>query len=169
MTTRSLLATINKALVLIAFITTSAIAQDANKAPSASDPKVPVGTVGPVEARSPYAFNALSMLRALPDGSLFVNDAQRRQLVRLDASLQQITVIADTVASPLPYGMRQAGMLSYLGDSTIIVDPSTLSFVVLNALGRVVKVMAPPRISDIYQLASMNLGSNAFDSKGRLV
>ncbi len=169
MITRSLLVTINSALVLVALVTISAAAQDVNKAPSASDPKVPVGTVGPVEARSPHAFNALSMLRSLPDGSLFVNDAQRRQLVRLDASLQQITVIADTAAAPLPYGQRQAGMLSYLGDSTIIVDPSTLSFVVLNALGKVVKVMAPPRISDINQLASMNLGSNAFDAKGRLV
>ena len=173
MINRSLLVTMKRvffsaALVAIP-VAIPVAAQDANKAPAASDPKVPVGTVGPVEARSPHAFNSLSMLRSLPDGSLFVNDAQRRQLIRLDASLQQVTVIADTAAAPLPYGQRQAGMLSYLGDSTIIVDPSTLSFVVLNAQGKVVKVMAPPRISDINQLASMNLGSNAFDAQGRLV
>ncbi len=169
MINRSLLVTMERALFAAALVATPVAAQDANKAPAASDPKVPVGTVGPVESRSAYAFSSLSMLRSLPDGSLFVNDAQRRQLVRLDASLQQVTVIADTAAAPLPYGQRQSGMLSYLGDSTIIVDPATLSFVVLNAQGKVVKVMAPPRISDIYQLASMNLGSNAFDAQGRLV
>ena len=173
MINRSAVVTMKHAIFAGAFVAMSAAstvaAQDANKAPTASDPKVPVGTVGPVEARSPHAFTSLSMLRSLPDGALFVNDAQRRQLVRLDASLQQVTVIADTAAAPLPYGQRQAGMLSYLGDSTIIVDPSTLSFVVLNAQGKVVKVMAPPRISDINQLASMNLGSNAFDANGRLI
>ncbi len=135
----------------------------------AQEPQIPVRSLGPVEARSTQSLTAVSMLRALPDGGFFVNDAQRRQLLRFDASLKQVTVIADTAGAPLPYGQRPSGLLPYLGDSTIIVDPSTLSFVVLNPAGQVVRVMAPPRISDINQLASANLGSNAFDAQGRLI
>lgn len=158
------------AAVLVASLASSAaFAQDVKATETAQDAKVPVKELGPVEAKSPHAFNTISMLRGLPDGSLFVNDGQRRQLIKLDASLQKVTVIADTAGAPLPYGQRSSGLLSYLGDSTIIVDPSTLSFVVLNAQGAVVKVMAPPRISDINALSNMNLGSNAFDPMGRLV
>ena len=153
-------------MVGCALVARAAVAQ---QTPAADQPKVPVKQLGPVEARSAQSVNAVSMLRALPDGGIFVNDAQRRRLVHFDATLQHQTVIADTAGAPLPYGQRPSGLLPYLGDSTIIVDPSTLSFVVLNPAGKVVKVMAPPRISDINQLANTNLGSNAFDSKGRLI
>ena len=149
-----------------ALVARAAVAQ---QAPAADQPKVPVKQLGAVEARSVQSLTAVSMLRALPNGAIFVNDAQRRRLVYFDPTLQQMTVIADTSGAPLPYAQRPSGLLPYLGDSTIIVDPSTLSFVVLGPTGKVVKVMAPPRINDINQLASANLGSNAFDSKGRLI
>ena len=161
----------NTSMVLSGLVGCALLARNASaqQAPAAAQLKVPVKQLGAVEARSAQSVNAVSMLRALPDGSIFVNDAQRRRLVHFDATLQHQTVIADTAGAPLPYGQRPTGLLPYLGDSTIIVDPSTLSFVVLNPAGRVVKVMAPPRINDINQLASTNLGSNAFDSKGRLI
>ena len=156
------------ALVLAA--TTSTLhAQDPAPPSSVSTAQIPVRELGPVQAKSVHTFNSVSSIRALPDGGLFVNDNQRRQLVRLDASLQQVTVVADTGSAPLPYGQRPAGLLSYLGDSTIVVDPGTLALLVLDSQGKVVRVMAPPRIGDINQLANANLGSNAFDSRGRLV
>jgi hypothetical protein len=144
-------------------------AQEPAPPSSLSTAQIPVRELGPVEAKSTRTFNSVASIRALPDGGLFVNDVQRRQLVRLDGTLQRVTIVADTAGAPLPYGQRNAGLLSYLGDSTIIVDPSTLALVVLNAQGTVARVMAPPRINDINQLAMLNLGSNAFDPMGRIV
>jgi streptogramin lyase len=110
------------------------------------------------------------MLRALPNGSVYVNDNQRRQMLLLDPTLKDIRVIADTApGAPLPYGQRPAGLLAYVADSTIIVDPSTSALLVLNGQGKVSRIMASPRTNDINTLASANLGSNAFDSSGQLV
>lgn len=132
--------------------------------------KVPVMQVAPVEARSARALGAVSSLRALPDGSVFINDASRRQLLRFDATLQDVRVIADTMpGSPLPYSQRTQGLLPYAGDSTIIVDPTTSALVVLNKDGKVSRIMASPRNNDINLLSTANLGSNAFDTNGQLV
>ncbi|MES2523814.1 MAG: hypothetical protein V4617_14000 [Gemmatimonadota bacterium] len=135
-----------------------------------STAKIPVRDLGPVIAKSTHQFSNISSLRGLPDGGLFVNDNQRRQVVRLDATLQQVTIVSDTGAgAKFPYTQRQAGVLSYLGDSTIVVDPTTLSLVVLNPQGDPVRVMAPPRLNDMGQLTSQNIGGNAFDKQGRLI
>jgi hypothetical protein len=101
---------------------------------------------------------------------VFINDNQRRQIVRFDGSLKNEQVIADTLSTaPIPYGTRQMGMLPYLGDSTVLVDPATNALLVLNSQGKLSRIMAAPRNNDINSLASMNLGSNAFDTKGQLV
>jgi len=147
---------------------TAVMAAAANAQDSTAN--IPVRQVAPVEAKSTRSLGAVSSLRALSDGSVFVNDNQRRQILRFDAALKDVRVIADTApGSPLPYGQRPAGLLPYLGDSTIIVDPATTAMVVLAADGRVARIMAPPRTNDINTLATTNLGANAFDSKGQVV
>jgi hypothetical protein len=131
---------------------------------------IPVRKVTAAEARAKEGVQAVTMLRALSDGSVFVNDAQGRRIVRYAPGLDQVTVIADTMPNArIPYPQRPLGMLPYAGDSTILVDPSTLSFVLLDPQGRQVRVMAPPRTGDINTLATTNLGSNAFDPQGRLI
>ncbi len=131
---------------------------------------IPVRKVTAAEARAKEGVQAVTMLRALSDGSVFVNDAQGRRIVRYSPGLDQVTVIADTMPNArIPYPQRPLGMLPYAGDSTILVDPSTLSFVLLDPQGRQVRVMAPPRTGDINTLATTNLGSNAFDPQGRLI
>lgn len=132
--------------------------------------KIELKQLAPAEARSTRAVSTISSLRGLPDGSVFINDNQRRQIVRFDGSLKNEQVVADTGSgAPIPYGSRQMGMLPYLGDSTILVDPGTSALLVLDNRGRLARIMAPPRYNDINTLASMNLGSNAFDTKGQLV
>lgn len=140
-------------------------AQDASAASS-----IPVREVGQAEAVSKRALGGVSMLRGLPDGSVIVNDGSRRQLLLFDASLSSVKVLADTAAgAPLPYGQRSAGLLPYRGDSTILVDPATSAFVILDGRGEAVRVVAPPRPNDVNLLASANLGSFAFDTNGRLI
>jgi hypothetical protein len=130
---------------------------------------VPVREVTPTLARSATGINGVTSMRVLPDGAVFVNDFQKRQIVRFDPTLKKVTIVADTAPGALmPYGQRPLGMLPYLGDSTIVVDPSTLSLVLLDASGRTVRVMASPRSNDINTLSSVNLGTHAVDAQGRL-
>ncbi len=137
-----------------------------------SSPKgdsVPVRTTSAPVATTTRPLTGITSMRALPNGGLFVNDGQRRQLLLFDAALKEAVVLADTApGAPIPYGTRQLGLLPYQGDSTLLVESATLSLVVLDAQGRTVRVMAPPRTNDIFTLASVNAGSHAFDAKGRL-
>ena len=144
----------------------TALAQGAPTSPVAT---VPLRDVTPVIARAAQPVMSVNMVRPLSDGSVFVNDVQRRQLLKFDASLKSVTVVADTAPGALmPYGQRPIGLIPGSGDSTIVVDASTLSLVVLDRSGRTVRVMASPRPNDINTLSNMNLGSHAFDAKGRL-
>ncbi len=130
---------------------------------------IPVRQLGPVEAKTAEAIGNVNSLRALPNGAVFVNDGQRRQILMYDANLKLSKVVADTIEASIPYGQRNAGLIPYLGDSTLIVDPASLALLVLDSRGEMVRVMAPPRTQDINFLASANLGTHAFDSNGRLI
>ncbi len=152
---------------ILAATASTASAQVSPETPSTST--VPVREVTAPLAKATRPINGANMLRALPDGSIFINDVQRRQLLRFDPTLQNVVVVADTAAGALmPYGQRPIGLIPYLGDSSIVVDPATLSMVVLNKDGKTVRVMASPRTNDVNTLSNMNLGSHAFDQQGRL-
>ncbi len=131
--------------------------------------QIPVRKLGPVEAKTAQSLGNVNTLRALSNGTLLVNDGTRRQIVLFDQDLKISKVVADTFEAAIPYGQRNAGLLPYIADSTLIVDPATLSMLVLNARGEMVRVMSAPRSNDLNQLANANLGSNAFDSEGRLI
>ena len=86
---------------------------------------MPVRDVTAPLAKATRPIGGANMLRALPDGSIFINDVQRRQLLRFDATLQNVMVVADTAPGALmPYGQRPIGLIPYLGDSSIVVDPA---------------------------------------------
>jgi len=156
--------------VLLGAATAAATPAAAQETPPTSPTaQVPVRETTPAIARSAQPLGSANMVRPLSDGSVFVNDVQRRQLLRFDASLKNVSIIADTAPGALmPYGQRPIGLLPYTGDSTLVVDASTLSLVLLDKSGRTVRVMASPRPNDINTLSNTNLGSHAFDAKGRL-
>ena len=148
----------------VALTAATVVAQDAPASPTA---QVPVREVTPVIARSAQPLTSANMVRPLSDGSVLVNDTQRRQLVKFDATLKSVTVVADTAPGALmPYGQRPIGLLPYAGDTSIVVDASTLSLVMIDGNGKTVRVMASPRPNDINLLTNANLGSHAFDAKG---
>ncbi len=135
----------------------------------ASTATLPVREVTEPIARAIRPIGGANSIRALPDGSVFVNDVQRRQLLLFDANLKDVVVVADTAPGALmPYGQRPMGLIPYLGDSTLVADPSTYSMVLLNAQGKTERVIASPRTNDINLLSNVNLGSYAFDPQGRL-
>jgi hypothetical protein len=135
----------------------------------AQQSRPPVRQLGPAIATS-QAFGAVSAVRQLPGGRLLVNDPMRRQVVLLDSSLKTIAIVADTtIATKSAYGTRGGGLLAYRGDSTLFVDPASLSMLVIDPSGKVARVMAAPRANDVQFLVGGPFGNPGFDAKGRLV
>jgi len=113
---------------------------------------------------------AISAVRQLPGGRVLVNDPARRRVVMLDSNMKLIKVVADTTPmTQNAYGARGGGLLAWHGDSTLFLDPASLSMLVLDGNGEIRRVMAAPRPDDVFSLVGGALGFPGFDAKGRLV
>jgi hypothetical protein len=147
------------ALALLVLATSAAAAQ---QRPAARP-------LGAVLATSTEALGALSAVRELPGGKLLVNDPVRKRVLLMDSTLAVLGVVADSTTSAASYGTRPGGLIAYRGDSTLFVDPSSLSMLVIDPAGRIARVMAAPRPNDVGFLVGGPLGNPGFDAQGRLV
>lgn len=112
-------------------------------------------------------FGNIFNVRPLAGGKVLVNDGIRRQLVMLDANLSNPTVVIDSVSEGgNSYGPRAAPLIPYVGDSTLFVDGTSLSLLVIDPNGKVAHVMAAPKPGDLRFLAG---GASGIDGKGNLV
>lgn len=146
-------------LLLVSTVATAATAQSIKPRP-----------LGAVQSTSKELLGNPTLARALPGGSVIVNDVARRRLLLLDASLESYTVIADsTSGSATGYGQRPGALIPYAGDSTLFLDATAGSFLVIDPAGKVARVMSPPRPTDNNFIANFGLGFPGFDSKGRMV
>jgi hypothetical protein len=101
---------------------------------------------------------------------VLVNDIVGSRVVMFDSSLATVSVIADTTsATANAYGPRPGGLIAFRGDSTLFVDPASLSMLLIDPNGKVVRVMSAPRASDVGFLVGGPFGNPGFDQKGRLV
>jgi hypothetical protein len=130
----------------------------------------PVHPLGPVLGTSTEPLASVSQVRALPGGRVLVNDNTGRRVVMFDSTFKTVTVIADsTSATASAYGSRLGGLIAYRGDSTLFVDPASLSMLVIDANGKIVRTMAVPRPNDVQFLIGGPFGTPALDARGRLV
>jgi hypothetical protein len=126
--------------------------------------------LGPVTAVGKDALGAVTTVRQLPGGRVLVNDIVGRRVVMLDSSLSSLTVIADTTsATASAYGVRPGGLIAYRGDSTLFIDPASLSMLLIDPNGKIGRVMSAPRANDVGFLVGGPFGNPGFDSQGRLV
>jgi len=122
------------------------------------------------DASSKPVLGLVAAVRQLPDGKLLVNDVQNRQLLMLDASLANVTIIADsTSGGASSYGIRPGGIIPYLNDSTLFVDPAGLSMFVIDPTGKIARVASVPRSQDAGTLGSNLQGLPSLDANGRIV
>jgi hypothetical protein len=134
--------------------------------PSERPPARPLGQA--IATSDPMG--AISAVRQLPGGRVLVNDPARRRVVMLDSNMKLIKIVADTTpATQNAYGVRGGGLLPWHGDSTLFLDPASLSMLVLDQDGEIRRVMAAPRPDDVFSLVGGALGFPGFDAKGRLV
>ncbi|HVZ47582.1 MAG TPA: hypothetical protein VG916_02250, partial [Gemmatimonadaceae bacterium] len=151
---------------LVAIVAPVALAQE--PAPTGSLP--PIRPLGKVTAAASELLTAVSQVRALPDGRVLVNDNGGRKVVLFDAGLTSYAVVADTTsATANAYSSRAGGLIPYKGDSTLFVDPTSLSMLVIDGRGQVARVMSVPRPNDANSLVGGPNGTPAFDAQGRLV
>jgi hypothetical protein len=123
--------------------------------------------LGAVVATSKAEFGPMISTRQLKNGAVLVNDVQNRRVVMLDSTLTSMTVIADTTpATANAYSGRTAGLIAYRGDSTLFVDPQSLTMLVIDPQGNVGRTMALPRSQDAMMLGNSVLGGASYDGKG---
>jgi hypothetical protein len=121
-------------------------------------------------ASSKPILGMVTAVRQLPNGSVLVNDAGKRQLVVFDGALASATVVADSVAGAAnSYGPSAGAIVPYLGDSTLFIDPRDLTMYVLTPAGAIARLAAVPRSQDAASFSSNMVGSPALDAEGRLV
>jgi len=130
----------------------------------------PVRPLGPVLATSLEHLGSVSQVVAIADGRVLVNDISGRRVLMFDPTLTSATVIADTTsATGKAYGSRLGGLVSLHGDSTLFVDPTTLSMLVIDPKGRIVRTLAIPRPNDANFLIGGPFGTPGVDAHGRLI
>lgn len=130
----------------------------------------PVRSLGPITAASPSEFTSISSVRVLSDGSVLVNDLSARKVALLDPTLAHTTIVADsTSATSMAYSSRLAGIIAYHGDTTLFVDPQSMSMLVLDGAGKVARVMSVPKAQDATFLIGGPFGHPGLDASGRLV
>src|SRR2546423_2798795 len=130
----------------------------------------PVRQLGPVTAVAKEPLGAVASVRHLSDGRVLVNDIIGRRVLMFDSSLSTVTVIADTTsATANAYGTRPGGLIAFRGDSTLFVDPASLSMLLIDPNGKIARVMSAPRANDVGFLVGGPFGTPGFDPQGRLV
>ena len=130
----------------------------------------PVRPLPAPTATSTDSLGSIAAVRQLSNGNVLVNDQVRRRVVLMDSTLKVIGVVADSTSSTAnAYGVRPGGLLAYHGDSTLFIDPASLSMLVIDGTGKVARVMAAPRPNDVQFLIGGPFGNPGFDSRGRLI
>lgn len=149
-------------IVPIALLASFAASAEAQQRP-------PVREAGSVAAQSAEKFTDVAGIRALSNGSVLVNDRPGRRVLLFDPQLSAFTVVADsTSATGNAYSGPAGSLVAYRGDSSLFIDPASVSMLVLDPSGRVARVMAIPRPDDAMMLGS-SLGNPTFDGRGRLI
>lgn len=128
---------------------------------------VPIRELAAPDARSAETFGGIFGVRQLEGGRVLVNDAVRRQLIVLDASLATRTISIDSATvGGQSYGPRASPLIPYLADSSLFVDGPSLTLLVIDPKGAVTRVMSAPKPGDLGSLASSAAG---VDARGNLV
>ena len=130
----------------------------------------PIRPLGPIEHVSTVPMRAVSAVRELSGRRVLVNDIVSHRVLLFDSTLSHATPVADSTASTAnAYGNMPGGLIPYRGDSTLFIDPASLSMLVFDDSGKVARVMAVPRPNEAIYLIGGPFGMSGFDPAGRLV
>jgi hypothetical protein len=130
----------------------------------------PVRPLGPVLSTSTEPMASVSQVRALPGGRVLVHDLTGRRVLLYDSTFKHFTVIADTTsATGNAYGSRLGGLIAARGDTSLFVDPTSMSMLVIDGNGKIVRSIAVPEPDQVNGLIGGPNGTPGVDPQGRLV
>jgi len=130
----------------------------------------PIQHLGPILASSTENVGQAVTIRATSDGHVIVGAGARQRVYAFDSTLKTVTIVADSGSGTGIIPVRTTGLIPYLGDSTLLPDFGANALLVLDATGKQVRSMAPPRAQDLMFLGiPAAFGRPGFDSKGRLI
>lgn len=146
-----------KSTMLLLALTGAAGAQDRNV----------IRQLGTVTARTAEPVS-VGDIRPLTNGVL-VNDQRRRRVLLFDNQLSSYAVVADsTPETGNAYSGRVGGLFAYRGDSSLFIDPASLSMLIIDASGKIARVLSVPRSQDAMMLSGA-MGGATWDGRGGLV
>jgi hypothetical protein len=131
----------------------------------------PIRDLGPAVATTTESFRGMPSIRALSDGRVLISDLAARRLVAYDSGLSKSTPLL-TANGPVAsqYPSRGGVLLPLKGDTTLVFDAMSASFVVMDSKGQVAKVISMPRTYDAYLLSSPQFyGLPVIDQRMRMV
>ena len=139
-------------------------------AATASAQTIPVRTIGPILATSTENVGQAVTVRGTSDGHVIVGAGQRQKVYAFDSTLKNFTMVVDSGAGTGMIPIRTTGVIPYLADSTLLPDFGANALHVLDATGKQVRSMAPPRAQDLMFLGiPAAFGRPGLDPKGRLI
>lgn len=132
--------------------------------------RIPVRQLPAPTASTTEELGSVASVRQLPNGNVLVNDQSRLRVAMFDKDMKLVGVVADSTSSTAnAYGVRPGALIPKAGDSTLFIDPASLSMLVIDPTGKIVRTMAAPRPNDLTFMTSPAFGTPGFDSQGRLV
>jgi hypothetical protein len=131
---------------------------------------IPVRQLGPVLARASEPINAIANIRPLSDGRVLVGFRGRVMLFTADLSTFTTVFDSSKMTPGTSLASGQIPMISYLGDSTLLVDRNASSFVLLDPNGKVARAIAVPVARDLREISGFfGTRSGYIDPRGRLI
>src|SRR6476660_6833237 len=116
---------------------------------SGAQSKIPTRTIGPILATSTESVGQAVTVRGTSDGHVIVGAGARQRVYAFDSTLQHFTIVADSGVGTGTLAIRMTGLITYLGDSTLLPDFNANALQVVDASGKQVRSVAPPNTKDL--------------------
>ncbi len=101
--------------------------------------------LGPVVATATATLTGLLQIVPLADGHLLVHEPAGKLVLLMDQNLANASVVIDSVAGRAnSYGAMPGMLTSFIGDSALFYEPNGQGILVLDAQGKIDRIMAPP-------------------------
>jgi hypothetical protein len=114
----------------------------------------------------------VSAIIPLRDGTLLVNFPTRaaRQIAVIDTSLKLVRIVADTMPlTDIQYGFQAGGLLRYLADSSLYVEPGSPTIYVIDPAGKYARTLSAPNPRDAVWLVNSVINNIGTDARGRII
>ena len=105
--------------------------------------RIPIRSVTTTAATT-SRFGYIDQLREIGGGKVLVNDAGASLLAVLDSTLQQRTILADTLGTGSTYP-RMGKLIRYSGDSSLFYRSDGRALELYDPSGKSIRVLALPR------------------------